>query len=233
MSDLLELVSLQSIDDDLDDARAKLAAVEERLAGNAALEAARTTLAEARERLSGLERDRRALDGQLQDLGARIEREEKKLYDGSIKQFKELQALGTEVDHLREERGALDERGLGLLAEIEAQAAVVANADREFESLDREWQAVSAGLVQEASGLKRRIEASEQVRAAQAAKVTTGAVRTYEGLRRRKGGKAVVRLQGSSCMGCRVAVPDAVRRRILNSPTLVLCPQCERILAVG
>jgi predicted nucleic acid-binding Zn-ribbon protein len=233
LSDLLELVSLQSIDDDLDEARARLAAVEERLAGNAALEAARTALAEARERLAGLERDRRALDGQLQDLGARIEREEKKLYDGSIMQFKELQALGTEVDHLREERTALDERGLGLLAEIEAQTAAVATAESEFASLDREWQAVSAGLIAEASNLKKRIESGEQVRSAQAAKVTTGAVRTYEGLRRRKGGKAVVRLQGASCLGCRVAVPDAVRRRIMNSPVLVQCPQCERILAVG
>jgi predicted nucleic acid-binding Zn-ribbon protein len=30
-----------------------------------------------------------------------------------------------------------------------------------------------------------------------------------------------------------MTIPDAVRRRIVNSPTLVQCPHCERILAPG
>jgi predicted nucleic acid-binding Zn-ribbon protein len=57
-------------------------------------------------------------------------------------------------------------------------------------------------------------------------------VALYEDLRRRKGGKVIVRIQGSACGGCRVQLPETVRRRAMSAQ-LAQCPNCERILAVA
>lgn len=44
---------------------------------------------------------------------------------------------------------------------------------------------------------------------------------------------AVSRLSGGMCGGCRVSVPDSVRRKALSISDIAQCPNCERILAVG
>jgi uncharacterized protein len=55
----------------------------------------------------------------------------------------------------------------------------------------------------------------------------------YEEIRRRKAGTAVARLAGSSCGGCRVSLPDAVRKQVLLRDAITQCPNCEKILAPG
>lgn len=233
MSDLLELVSLQFLDDELDGLRAQLESVERRLGDRQALDEAAARKAAAESALAELARRQREAEAAIEDLDARIAREEKKLYDGSIKQFKELQALEGDIAHLRRDRSALEDAGLALLAEVDAAIAELAAAAAELAKQEAEWESNAAALQAEAEQLKGRIEHSETRRNAQLERITAGSVRLYEALRRRKAGKAVVRVQGGSCSGCRVAIPEPIRRRIASSPTLVQCPHCERILAVA
>jgi predicted nucleic acid-binding Zn-ribbon protein len=116
---------------------------------------------------------------------------------------------------------------------LEESGAEADALQRELATASEAWERDSAHLRAEAESLGAHIVSVQARRDRQAGEVTAGAVRLYEGLRKRKAGKAVVRVQGSSCSGCRVAIPDPVRRRIVNSPTLVQCPHCERILAPG
>jgi predicted nucleic acid-binding Zn-ribbon protein len=233
MSDLAHLVNLQTMDDDLDAIRAELAGIEAELADDSAVREAGERLAGAESRVADLARRQRASDAAIQDLDARIEREEKKLYDGSIKQFKELQALETDVEHLKAERRTLEDAALALLTELDQAIAERARLRSEHDALLREREARATTLLASAERLRARIAAEEATRAGEAAALSPGASRLYEGLRKRKGGKAVVRLVGSSCSGCRVAVPDAIRRQITGSTAIVQCPHCERILAMG
>jgi predicted nucleic acid-binding Zn-ribbon protein len=85
----------------------------------------------------------------------------------------------------------------------------------------------------EAKKLKAAITAAEAKRAIQATVLTPANLRMYESLRTRRGGSAVVRLTGALCGGCRVAIPDGLRRNVAAAPNLVQCPNCERILALG
>jgi len=233
MSDLLELVSLQFLDDELDGLRARLQSVEQRLGDREALDAAAARKAAAESAVAELARRQRQADAAIEDLDARIGREEKKLYDGSVRQFKELQALEGEIAHLRRDRSALEDAGLALLAEVDAANAELAAAAAELANQQAEWEARAAAFEAEAEQLKAQIQRAEALRKAQLERITAGSVRLYEALRRRKAGKAVVRVQGGSCSGCRVAIPEPIRRRIASSPTLVQCPHCERILAVA
>jgi predicted nucleic acid-binding Zn-ribbon protein len=233
MTDLLELVSLQAIDDDLDRLRTRLASDRARLAGNDELVALRARLEASEVVLRELGRRQRTLEAAAQDLSARIEREEKKLYDGSIKQFKELQALEGDIGHVKEERRLLEDQLLEVLAELDEAESSRAALASETEAMEADWAETAALLTREVERLEREASTAERAREAQTERITAGAVRLYEGLRTRKGGKAVSFVAGASCGGCRVTIPDSLRRRILNSPALVQCPQCERILAAG
>jgi predicted nucleic acid-binding Zn-ribbon protein len=231
VSDLLELVSLQALDNQLDQARAHLTAIEERLAGNDAIAAAQSRLAESSSALAELATRQRKLDGQLQDITARIDREEARLY--AMTNYKEAQALQSEVEHFKQERSGIEGELLETLGAIESASAEHKALEDELSRLNREWDSRSADLRLEAESTRGGIGSLEQQRGARTESITIGALRLYDGLRRRKGGIAVARVVGSSCSGCRVAIPDAIRRRIVNSPTLVQCPHCERILALS
>ena len=103
--------------------RARLAAAEEQLAGNEELAQRRSRLAEVDDTLASLRSRQRRAEAAIEDLGARIEREEKKLYDGSIKQFKELQALEGDIGHVRDERRTAEDGMLEVLSDIESAEA--------------------------------------------------------------------------------------------------------------
>src|SRR5688572_14502007 len=120
MNDLLELVSLQGLDDDLDRIRTRIAGDEARLAGNEELVELRSRMESIDASLAELRTRQRRSEASVEDLTARIEREEKKLYDGSIKQFKELQALAGDVGHVKHERSQAEDGMLEILSEIEA-----------------------------------------------------------------------------------------------------------------
>jgi predicted nucleic acid-binding Zn-ribbon protein len=44
---------------------------------------------------------------------------------------------------------------------------------------------------------------------------------------------AVARIQGGACGGCRVSLPDAVRKLAFSAEQIPQCPNCERILYFG
>ena len=96
MPQVADLASLQDYDDilarltaDLDEARADLEDDE-------ALQAAQTAATEADERCASLEREQRRLEGEIDGLVAKVEREEKRLYDGSVRLPKELEGIQKE-----------------------------------------------------------------------------------------------------------------------------------------
>ncbi|MBN9491848.1 hypothetical protein J0H33_00670, partial [bacterium] len=93
MSQIGDITDLQSIDDQAATLTANREDVEQRLAGDDELAAARERLVAAADELAGLRREQRRLDGEVAALDAKVQGEEKRLYDGSIKNPKELGSL--------------------------------------------------------------------------------------------------------------------------------------------
>ncbi len=230
MPQVADLASLQEIDDhlarlttDLDEARADLEDDE-------ALEAARSALTEVEERCSALEREQRQLEGEIDGLVARVEREEGRLYDGSVNLPKELAGLQQEIASLRSRLSDVEDTELALLDRLEEAEAAREEART---ALQRE-EAASAEKHTRLGGVVERLEAEIAAKQAERetcrARLTAALVAQYEDLRRRRGGVAVTHMQGSICTGCRVTVPPSARKRALDPETPTLCPNCERIL---
>ena len=230
MPQVADLASLQDYDDllarltaDLDEARADLEDDE-------ALQAAQTAATEADERCASLEREQRRLEGEIDGLVAKVEREEKRLYDGSVRLPKELEGIQQEVASLRSHLSDIEDTELALLDRLEEAEAAREEAraalSRE-EAGSREKHERLGGVI---AGLEGEMEGTSAQRETCRERLTPTLVAQYEDLRRRKGGVAVTHLRAGACTGCRVSVPPSARKRALDPEAPALCPNCERIL---
>jgi predicted nucleic acid-binding Zn-ribbon protein len=233
VSQALELVTLQSLDDEAAKLETSLADVERRLRGDEPLNEARRRFAAAEEAMGALQKEQRRLDGEIQNLTAKITPEEKRLYSGTVTNSKELQNIQHEVDLLKTQRSKLEDQDLEVLAKLEAAEEERTSALREVEQHEARRAREVESLRGESSRLNDALTRSQAKRVAQKSAIDGRAVALYEDLRRRKGGQGVVRIQGSACSGCRVQLPDAVRRRAMSPNQLAQCPNCERILVVA
>lgn len=231
----MDILTLQSIDDEAATFRAALADAERRLLGDTELDEARTSLAGADVAAREVASNQRRVEDAIASLGARITPEEKRLYDGSVKNPKELSNIQHEVELLRVERSKHEDELLEVLAAREQAESALAQAKASVAALEDRWEQQQSTLERDVRRLNSQITAADAKREAQKAKIPPRSLFVYEDIRKRRGGMAVARIQGGSCGGCRVQVPDAIRRRAFSTVdgVLALCPNCERILYVG
>jgi predicted nucleic acid-binding Zn-ribbon protein len=233
MSQVLDLLTLQGFDDEAAALRAALADVERRLGGDEELDDARRALATAETAAREVHRQQKLLEDEVERRSDKIAPEEKRLYDGSVKNPKELASIQHEIEFLRAERGRFEDQLIEVLTRRETIDTEHLDAKKLVEELEARREHQQQDLRHEARRLNDMLARADARREAQKSKIDSRALRVYEEVRRRKGGMAVARIQGGSCMGCRITIPDALRRRALSTDTLAQCPNCERILYIG
>ncbi len=229
----MELITLQTLDDEAAALRAALADVERQLRGDDELINARRELTAASQALEESQRNQRRVEMEIATLTAKIVPEEKRLYDGSVRNPKELGAIQHELELLKPARGRFEDELLETMTRGEVQDRERNRAQRAVDQFEMRWQKRQQELKHEVNRLTDGIARSDVKREAQKSKVSPRAIVVYEDVRRRKGGMAVARVVGGTCQGCRVTVPEAIRKRAFGSEILAQCPNCDRILSIG
>jgi predicted nucleic acid-binding Zn-ribbon protein len=233
MTSASDLFALQEIDLKRDSRRALLADIENRLGETEELSAAREALNQTMAEAERLRRDQRELESASADLDAKIQPMEKKLYDGSVRNPKELTDLQREVDSLKARRSKLDDEGLALLDSIEAANAAVAEAKVHYENVTADWEEEQELLRVDHARAEKETSQLEGERDLRTKHMDPSSLGLYETLRRVKQGRGVARVERGTCQGCRVTLPTHVVQRVRSGGVLVQCPSCERILAAG
>lgn len=233
MSLVFELVALQEIDDRIAALHAALAAVNERLSRNQLLDDARRSLQHIDDLIAPAERQQRRLEGEVADLTAKIEPEETKLFSGSVTSSKELVNLQHEVDLLKGARSKLEDELLTAMSRVETLLPRRAAARAAVAEVEKATELAQQELRSEARRLESDLSTENHKRTVQAQQVPPRPLHQYEEIRKKRAGTAVARLAGSSCGGCRVSLPDAVRKQVLLRDAITQCPNCEKILAPG
>jgi predicted nucleic acid-binding Zn-ribbon protein len=235
MSALATLLELQEHDVKLDQLRHRRASLPDRAehATRAAVAAALAReIAEVEAERATVAREQKRLEDAVALVVDKAKAEDKKLYSGTVTAPKELQAIQDELASLDRRRNSLED-------DIIVQMELAEPLDESL-AASRERQ---SALETELAGLAERIGAAEQViddeaavvqgeRESLAAQVDAALLREYEELRRRLGGIAVARLEGSSCRGChlQLAAVELDRIRKLDRDAVVHCDECGRIL---
>ncbi|HVH07301.1 MAG TPA: hypothetical protein VNE71_15015 [Myxococcota bacterium] len=239
MTDVHPLVEAQRLDLYADNLRARRAALPER-AACVEKEAAVRALAAARAELeagrTALGREERALEAAVADLDARAHDLETKLYSGQVKAIKELEALQHELKETRRRQAEQEAAELALLEQAEELDARVAGIDAEHGALDKALAELRARLAALEADLDGELARAALGRAQALAPVDAVLVKRYETLRAAPPirGRAVVKIEGGACAGCRASLPIAFASELTGraAGTTAACPRCGRILVI-
>lgn len=225
-----DLAALQDLDLALDERRPALRGIDLRLAENGALYEARAAVHDSEAALRDLDTRQREADRLVQEAKTRLDAEDRRLYSGAISSPKELAALQHEVETMRQQAKEREDMLLALMAEAEDAGARQAAAQNRFRQLQADRASEVTALQERRTEIERAMADLESRRSALAARIPTETLSLYDGLRRRRQGRAVARIERGACGGCRIALPIATATRARQGATLIQCPSCERIL---
>ena len=228
-----QLYDLLGVDAELDRCRSTIASIDETLADDKTLRDRRRAVEMGRAVLSRQETERRDIElsvGSSQEKGKQLE---EKLYDGSVRNSRELEGMNTELNLLKENQRRQEEgllRALEAIEETERKLGRIEGGLREMEET-REQQRVDLGGKR--AQLEAEIEALQARRSSMASQVSPDHLRLYDRMRVARQGHAVSRVERGVCGGCRISLPSRVVQQARTSQRPVQCPSCSRILFVS
>lgn len=225
-----ELFALQEIDLSIANDRAAIADIESRLDEPEELVAARQLLQQRKEEQRQAEHAFKEHEFEADEQKRKIEPLEKKLYDGVGLTAKELSDLQADVESLKRRRSQLEDQALEAMEALEEAQRALAEADAEVGRLADQYGVEREDLGARRTELEEDVARLEQQRAEEASEIEGGLLALYERLRESKGGRAVAKIVGGACQGCRISLPMNIQQRARAGQTLVQCPSCERIL---
>jgi predicted nucleic acid-binding Zn-ribbon protein len=227
------LLTLQEIDSAVD----RLSARREALGSGEPLVAARTD-ADAAERALGelglqldvINRDQLRFEHEIDSMSQKIAAEEKRLFDGSIANAKELESIQHEVENLKKRRSDREDELLALLQQKEDLEAQAKEAGANSTTLRSALEEITTDADEELARVVAELETRMNSRANLEARIDPELLELYGDLRRTKKGVAAVALIDNVCQGCHEQLSAVEVDRLKRAEGIKRCDHCRRIL---
>ena len=149
-----------------------------------------------------------------------------------IRNERELQALGHEVESLKESNQRLEGEILARMEGTDQRAARLDELKGLIKQKRAELKAAEKAVAEEAEQLKSAIVKRKVERDKLAEGIAPALRQRYEMLFVRRGGLAVALAKDGTCQGCRRRIPPQLYNEIQKHQTIKDCPNCQRILYV-
>jgi len=147
-----------------------------------------------------------------------------------IKNERELQALGHEVEMLKESNQRVEAELLARMDGGDQQTVRVKEISEGLERDRAELKDARKAIAGEIEELRARIEARRRDRESLAGQIDANMRQRYETIFDRRGGFAVVPVKAGTCQGCRMRIPPQLFNLIQRYEAIHFCPNCQRIL---
>ena len=229
MSDLQTLYQLQEIDLQIEANNTQLQGIASALGETGDLMTVQARLNGLREMLHDQEQRMRELEWDVDEINRKVTDEESKMYSGKVRNPKELQDLQKDVGQRTDHKKQIEERELQIMAEVEATQADLDLAQTDLSRTRETWEANQRDLAARQASVAESIELLRTKRAQLSSSIAATNLSLYEKLRREKRGRAISKVERSTCLGCRIALPMGLIGRI-RGRDFVYCPSCGRIL---
>lgn len=234
---LAALLAVQAEDNAAEAGRRRLAALPERAALDACqrdLDALDAEMAELTAPRHEIERRMKRLEDEASGLRAKAQEAEAAMYSGRVSALRELQALQEEVTAFNRRASSLEDEVLELMVDIEDRREGEAALAARREQLEAAARAATVALAEAEARELGALDGVAARRAEAAALVPAEALAAYEAQRPTFGFATVVRLVGSRCEGCPLAIPAVEADRIRHEPPgLATCGECGRLVLHG
>ena len=227
------LLALQGVDTGIDRASARRAALEsgETLAAaRAEADTAEAVVGELRLQVDELGRDQMRFEHEIDSLTQKEAAESKRMYDGSVANAKELEAMQHETESLKRRRSEREDELLVLLEQREELDARVTAAETVAEGLRAEVDRTAMSAADELVGVAAELERLTAERASLAPKIDPELLELYEDLRRQKKGVGAATLVDGVCSGCHEQLSSMQLDKLKRTEGIRRCEHCRRIL---
>ncbi len=224
------LYQLQQIDLELDRLTTEQQALSNSLQGNATLQKARAEHTAAQQQLRPSQQAQKEAEWTLEDLSRRLSTQEQRLYNGTVSNPKELASLQQEAQRLRAQQSRQEDRVLEIIETTEALQERAQRKATALQQAEETWQKENAAMILHREQLEGRKQEIQAKRTAFASGIDAALLSRYEAIRRTKQGRAVSKVEQSSCQWCRVILTPSELQRVRINSELQTCSNCGRIL---
>jgi predicted nucleic acid-binding Zn-ribbon protein len=228
LADLLDLQKLDLAIDRLLEQRQNLPELEEYKTLHTGLEEVEKKKESAATSLKQSELDLDKADGELQMLEAKLSEHETRLFAGGMS-GRETEHMRLEVQGLRGQREALEERVLQMLEDIEPERDEVGSLEAEIETMKGEKATLEASIKKQWKKIDGELARKEDRKRDAVGPIDDELMELYEKLRRIKEGVAVASYDHNVCGGCHMALSPAEHDEAFTVD-LPRCVHCRRIL---
>jgi uncharacterized protein len=185
---------------------------------------------ELRLQLDEIGRDQLRFEHEIDSMAQKIASEEKRLFDGSIANAKELDSIRHEVENLRKRKTDREDELLVLLEQREDLEALATAAEIEAAAVRNVAEETAATTADELLDVTSELEARTAERQQLAAALDPDLLELYEDLRRTKKGVGAAALIDGVCQGCHEQLSAVELDRLKRSDGIKRCEHCRRIL---
>jgi hypothetical protein len=227
------LLRLQELDLTIDRAVAREAALragEGLRAQQSEADAAEGELGELGLKLDELGRDASRFEHEIDSLTQKAVDEERRLYDGSIANAKELESLQHDIENLKRRRSDREDELLALMEIREGVEAEAATARERSDALRAQVDRVAADAEAELGRLEDELAGRRAEREALTPTIDPELLELYEDLRRQKKGVGAAALVDGVCQGCHEQLSAVELDRLKRTDGVRRCEHCRRIL---
>ena len=228
MSVAKQLYQLQEVDLELEANGQSLRQKASQLGESQEVAGVRTELSSQRQHLDELTRQQHSAEWEIDDLTNKITALEQKLYDGTIRNPKELTNLQHEVDGLKARRDQSEDKVLEIMGQVELAEARAATISDELKRMEVEWHRQQQRLTTDIEQLETTLSDLEHKRQLILADIDPQIVDFYQELKKQKG-TAVAKVDQGMCRGCQISLPT-IKLQQARSGSLVQCSSCGRVL---
>ena len=231
LTSLADLLDLQEIDLQIDrllDQRGSLPELEKYKASHEELQRKEKKREARAGTLKQLELDLDKAEGELEILEAKLQEHETRLFAGGMS-GRETEHMRLEVQSLKAQQEAMEERVLTMLEEIDPARAGVAEIGAELESIEATRSELESSIKQQWKTIDAEIARKEDRKEQALQPIDPELLEMYEKLREIKEGVAVAAYDHGVCGGCHMTLSPAEQEEAFAAD-LPRCVHCRRIL---
>jgi predicted nucleic acid-binding Zn-ribbon protein len=192
----------------------------------------RDQLVQASTEQSDLGRELTKAEGDVDQVRARADRDQKRLDAGQVSSPKELESLQHEITTLANRQGDLEEVVLEIMERLESSQSRSAELTAQQEAAQGRQLALTAARDTTTGEIDTETEQLRAQRRTQAGSLDAALITLYEKIREQNGGVGAAELKQRRCGGCRLELNNVEINELRDAdPDEVMrCDECRRIL---
>jgi len=226
------LIELQKIDIDIDKEEKKKRSLPLMIEGiTKEIQGLKGSLKNKNEDYKNLQIKLKRKELDLAEKSNKINKHQEDLYGGKISDIKELKQIQKVIANYQEEKDSIEEDVLDLMEEMEDLDKSIGHLDEDLKVKEEEFKKRKEEVDLARLAIEKNMSSLNIKKEEILSKITDNRLlKEYELLRKEKGGKAIMEVDGSICPGCYLDLPSDVIYQLKKNRKIIICPNCSRIL---